>query len=671
MQKSSSHFTSDSKSGYYENYIQLGHPRSWCDRDSSHHSRWECFLRGEYIGEITYREHCATWEKPYEADVCYNDQWSSGKYRTKHVSWHDTLYSAKLALLEPARKFLDEISIHSEHNTPVAYIPETDYQFYPTPSFVAGRLLSGVEWDRVNSVLEPSAGRGDLLEYAIKRGENDHRGPYYSRTLSNIDCIELDSNLRALLTGKGYRVVHDDFLSFHTRKQYDLILMNPPFSEGDMHLLHAIDLCRNGGQIACILNAETIRNPYTSRRKALLKELHRYNASIRYMENAFDKAVRGANVDIALINVTIPYSHKDTSIWDDLEKARKADLESEERHEIAPANMVERLIREYDMMCEAGIRLMQVYNGVAPRILTSKSKDWNDPIIRLYVGDHKCNKTCGASDLNEYLERVRSRYWRELFDLPELREKMTSAMRDEYSQTISKMKDYEFSQFNVRQVLEQIMGQLIVGVEEAIIKCFDKLSAEHSYNTDVLNENIHYYNGWKTNKAHLVNSKCIIPTYGCFSRGYKYDKYGRIKDTLEGLDVHGCFQTLDDLEKALDYLDKGETSQTSLEGALMRAAAAGKSGSISCKYFAVTFYKKGTCHIKFHEQKIVDRLNIYVGRQKAWLPPTYGSVHYDEMDEESRRVVDDFQGREKYEEIMRAPSDYIIETKNTPLLLSA
>lgn len=177
-----------------------------------------------------------------------------------------------------------------------------------------------------------------------------------------------------------------------------------------------------------------------------------------------------------------------------------------------------------------------------------------------------------------------------------------------------------------------------------------------------------YYNGWKTNKAHYVNSKCIIPTYGCFARGYKPDKYGRYKDTLEGLDARGCFQVLDDLEKALDYLDKGETPASDLSTKLQHAANSGRT-TVSCKYFMVTFYKKGTCHIKFHDQKIVDRLNIYVGRQRTWLPPTYGSVHYDQMDDESKRVVDEFQGREKYEAVINCPNDYIIETKAAPLLL--
>ena len=101
---------------------------------------------------------------------------------------------------------------------------------------------------------------------------------------------------------------------------------------------------------------------------------------------------------------------------------------------------------------------------------------------------------------------------------------------------------------------------------------------------------------------------------------------------------------------------------------LQEAERAGQTVNIHCKYFDVTFYKKGTCHIRFRDRKIVDRLNIYVGRQRAWLPPTYGKVQYAEMDEESRRIVDEFQGREAYDAILESPGDYIIETQAMALL---
>ncbi len=632
---------------------------------------WNCFLAGEKIGYIEFSENPTHNRKPYEAHTYYPDDYVKGGWCRRYIGDYVTLFEARQALIAPAKELL-QMDMQSKAATPAALLPETDCQFYPTPPDVAGKLMACIDWKCVNTVLEPSAGRGDLIEWAKRRCENAHFTRYgkrhsYSIELKDIDCIEIDPNLQALLVGKGYRVVHDDFLTYHTRKRYDLILMNPPFADGDLHLLHALELCENGGQIACILNAETIRNPFTSSRKVLAKQLKRYGASIRFVKNGFSKASRRTDVDIALINVNIPIAYDDTTIWDNLKKAREEHIETNGLHEVAPSNQVERLIREYDLLCEAGIQMMRVYNGVSDRIQCSSNSDYSRPIIGLIVDGDKTDK-CGTSHVNTFLRAARARYWRELFDLPELRQKMTSAMKDEYHSTVEKMKDYEFSQFNIQQVVNQIMGQIVTGVEEAIIKCFDKLSAEHAYHSDVQNENIHYYNGWKTNKAHYVNAKCIIPTWGCFARGYKPDKYGRYKDTLEGLDTHGCFQVLDDLEKALDYLDKGETPSTDLARALGIAATNGKT-SVCCKYFMVTFYKKGTCHIKFHDQKIVDRLNIYVGRQRAWLPPSYGSVRYEKMDAESKRVVDEFQGREKYEAVLNHPTDYIIETKAMPLLL--
>ena len=157
---------------------------------------------------------------------------------------------------------------------------------------------SAVDWKRVETILEPSAGRGDLIECAIRRNGGGLSVRYGRYDLDDIDCVEIDPNLRALLTGKGFRVVHDDFLTYHTRKRYSLILMNPPFSEGDKHLLHALELCEHGGQIACILNAETIRNPFTNSRKLLARELKKRGASIRFISKGFSGAARKTDVDV-------------------------------------------------------------------------------------------------------------------------------------------------------------------------------------------------------------------------------------------------------------------------------------------------------------------------------------------------------------------------------------
>lgn len=147
--------------------------------------------------------------------------------------------------------------------------------FYPTPPEFASVILTGIDWDRIQYILEPSAGKGDLVKAILQKQELNRYNRYNER---GVDCIEIDPILRATLLGQGYRVVHDDFLTFQTQTQYDLIVMNPPFKEGCAHLLKALELVRPGGAVLCILNAETIRNPYTNERMRLVADLERLKA---------------------------------------------------------------------------------------------------------------------------------------------------------------------------------------------------------------------------------------------------------------------------------------------------------------------------------------------------------------------------------------------------------
>ena len=147
--------------------------------------------------------------------------------------------------------------------------------YYPTPESFLKEITMGMDWEQIEYVLEPSAGKGNIVEHVItcKRDWSTikHR---WRKSAVDIDCIEIEPELRAILKDKEFRVVHDDFLTFHTYKHYDLIFMNPPFSQGARHLLKAIEVqSLSGGGIICILNAETLRNTYTLERQELTQKL--------------------------------------------------------------------------------------------------------------------------------------------------------------------------------------------------------------------------------------------------------------------------------------------------------------------------------------------------------------------------------------------------------------
>jgi hypothetical protein len=60
------------------------------------------------------------------------------------------------------------------------------------------------------------------------------------------------------------------------------------------------------------------------------------------------------------------------------------------------------------------------------------------------------------------------------------------------------------------------------------------------------------------------------------------------------------------------------------------------------------------------DAKLLEKFNIYGSQRKGWLPPSYGKKRYREMTPEEQAVVDEFQGEERYTEVMEQPDYFIV-----------
>ena len=518
-------------------------------------------------------------------------------------------------------------------------------EFYPTPKSLLNKIFDGVDWKRVDTILEPSAGKGDIIEF-IQNSEEAHR---YHHNFE-IDCIEKDPNLQAVLKQKGFRLVHDDFFTFHTWKQYDLIVMNPPFSRGDKHLLNALKLQEDGGNIICILNAETLKNPYSITRQALALRLEDLHADISYMQNEFVSAERKTSVEIAVVKVFIPKKERDSRIFSELRESKQMSEQTvQEQTSLAENDYIKAAVKQFELETEAGIRLIREYQAMKPYMLRSLSGDnfvKNDSI--LYLTMDKYSPCSPEVTENEFLKVVRLKYWTSIFNDSRFTGHMTSNLLSEYRTQIDKLADYDFSCFNIKTIQADIAIKLVKGVEECIVKLFDELSFQYSY-SDELGRNIHYYNGWKTNKAWIINKKVILPWMNAWGRcNGSYDPAS-----------YEIIEKLADIEKALDYLSGSSGNERGIRETLHEAKKIGQNKKIPLKYFTVTFYKKGTCHIEFTDLELLKKLNIFGSQQKGWLPPAYGKKSYFDMDEEEKKVIDEFEGVESYVETM-TNSDYYL-----------
>ncbi|WP_405353301.1 DUF4942 domain-containing protein [Ruminococcus sp.] len=439
----------------------------------------------------------------------------------------------------------------------------------------------------------------------------------------------------------GIHIVGDNFLNFDTFKRYDLVIMNPPFSEGDKHLLKAISLLHNGGQIVCLLNAQTLLNPCTNSRKLLLNLLDEYNADIEYIEGGFLSAERSTDVEVALVYVSIP--HKDSFGSDILEHLKEAEKLSESEYaatDLTLNDYIKSSVHRFNLDVELGIRLIEEYNSLAPYLDGSFDKANNSyaqPLLSLSIPD-------GDLSINGYVESVRRKYWTALLNNESITKNFTSELRSHYLDMVSTFANYDFSEYNIKTLICEMNSKIYQGVEKSIMDLFDKFTEEHSYYPECKNT-IHYFNGWKTNKAHKIGKKVIIPMT-------TYTFYG-------SLESYCIAHMLSDVEKVFNYFEGNEITSGNIMGILERNVKMGVTRKIELKYFYISIFKKGTVHIEFKDQKLVDRFNIYACQHKNWLPPTYGKIHYDDMTDEEKEVIDSFQGKKEYEKVV-CEKDYYL-----------
>ena len=521
------------------------------------------------------------------------------------------------------------------------HLTSKEEQFYPTPSKMVGLMYSFIDWNTVDTILEPSAGSGNLIENipSIKKSKTRHSNN------CDIDCIEINENLRYILKGKGHRVVFDDFTKFHSDKHYDLIIANPPFANGDSHLLKAINIQEvYGGQICFLLNAKTLKNPYSNTRKELMRKLNIYNAKIKYVTNGFSNAMRKTDVEIAIIYLNIPAPKTyHSNIYDGLKRASEIENNEFIPNELAITDYIADLITKYNLEVKYTIAVSRELDNLNRYALNSIS------VINLSSNNSDFS-------INKALKHIRYKYWHYLFKQTKFTSHLTNNLQEHYFNIVNEMENYEFNMFNIKQVLVEMNSQLKEALNDTIMSLFNKMTAEHTY-YEACQNNIHYYNGWKSNKAHKIGKKVIIP----------FNAYNYWGDCLS---EYECLNFLKDIEKVLDYINPNSEDYTSIEHILKTANKLNKTRNINFKYFMCSFYKKGTVHITFTNQLVIDMLNIYAGRKNGWLPPSYGKKAYTNLSNEEKNVIDSFQSREEYETVCTENGKYLYEIHNTvvPLL---
>ena len=123
----------------------------------------------------------------------------------------------------------------------------------------------------------------------------------------------------------------------------------------------------NGGKILCILNAETLLNLYSNKRKFLMNTLNDLGAKIQFIDNGFSDAERQTDVRVALIYIDIPEPEHHSEIYEKFQKAKEyKESTGEESSKLTTTNFLEDLIAQYNEEMELGLALIDEFNALLP-----------------------------------------------------------------------------------------------------------------------------------------------------------------------------------------------------------------------------------------------------------------------------------------------------------------
>lgn len=482
-----------------------------------------------------------------------------------------------------------------------------DFEFFPTPKSIISRMVRPYKDIHNLTILEPSAGRGAILDY-LK--DNNH---HYKLKLY---CCEIDKDLQYQLAEKNYKIISEDFLQYTGDHYFDLILMNPPFSKGADHLLKAWEVLHEG-DICCLLNAETIKNPHTEKRKLLAKIIEQ-NGTVEYLGDCFKMAENKTDVEVALIRLKKKATGNRLNFtFEQVTNEKEIKLDEHTfNNPLAVRDVIGNMILQYDKLKENFVEYLRIMEGLkfyAQGLLPERKSIFE--IIKSITGSNQKER------YNDFSDKMKMEIWEVIIDKMGMERYMTYQVRQNFAKFIETQGAMDFTKENVSNLIKTLLlnGQSIL--QNAITDVFDIFTKYHD-------ENRVYVEGWKTNSKWKVNKRIILPNYVDCSWGNQYQENYHHRNEYSDIDRVMCYITgkrYEDFtepikEYAYDVKDcDKEFKMKSIQQAI-RQTRVGDSSLQESEFFFLRSYKKGTLHLEFKDKDLWQEFNMRACSGKRWLP---------------------------------------------------
>lgn len=449
--------------------------------------------------------------------------------------------------------------------------------FYPTPEPVIAQMTWDLDLNN-KVVLEPSAGKGDIVDFCQNSG-------------ANVIACELNSDLKTILKSKC-KVISDDFLNVTSEmiSHIDYIIMNPPFSADEKHILHAWDIAPEGCAIIALCNYETLSNAKYSYRQELTSIIKDYGNS-ENLGDVFSSAERKTDVEIGLVKLYKPRTKSET----EFEGFFMEEDEEEQYIGLQQYNFVRDCVNRYVGAVKIFDKQLESAN-----LMNDLTGSFFSSSLALSMTRDKAEMT-----REDYKKDLQKSAWKYIFGKMNMHRYSTKGLREDINLFVEKQTKVPFTMRNVYRMIEIVVGTQSQRMDKALLEVFNKLT-EHYH------ENRYGVEGWKTNSHYLVNQKFIMPYIAPQS---KWGSYPDVNDRQS--------EIVDDFVKALCYL----TGQSWIPENCFRIAVNRRDKPLEYgqwfdfQFFEVKIFKKGTGHFKFKDRDIWATFNQHIARIKGYPLP--------------------------------------------------
>lgn len=458
--------------------------------------------------------------------------------------------------------------------------------FYPTPEYIINQMLFGIDLEG-ETVLEPSAGKGDIID-VLKKQSSD---------ITILAC-EKNKELAGIVMNKADEFLKEDFLEVTSQdiSHIDYIIMNPPFSADEKHILHAWEICPEGCQIISLCNYETLDNRFSYSRKQL-KFIVNENGYSENIGQVFQDSERKTDIEVGLIKLWKEKTGEDEFAgYFDSEGIEELDGGGEQDG-LMSYNSIREMVNRY----VGAVRQFESIQKV--------NEDMNQ-LIEPIGGNHtfefgcfqKSNRLMMEVSKEKFKKDLQKAAWEQVFTKMNMQKYVTLSVLEDVNRFVEKNKNTPFTMKNVYKMIEIIIGTHGERMQKVIVQAFDEITSHH-------HENRYQLEGWKTNDQYRVGKKFILPSQISVSYGGRMEANWRMSK-------HGT--DMDDIHKALCYVTATKFDDDNSFRKFINDIQPDFGEKYKWGFFEIKGYKKGTLHCRFLDDKVWDEFNKVACKAKGF-----------------------------------------------------